>query len=270
MTGDVRPAPAGIDPHVPSIARMYDYYLGGKDNFAADRQAADGLLATAPEIVTIAKENRAFLGRAVRYLAEEAGIRQFLDIGAGLPTQQNVHEIAQASAPDSRVVYVDNDQDVLIHARALLATDPRTVVVDADFLRPETIIDSPVVRDHLDFDRPIALLVVALLYYISDDYDPYEKLARLRDALPAGSHLALTHIVYEHHPEAVEAAEEVYRGFLQRSGHSRRTHDDVVGFFDGWEPVDPGLTYVNQWRPERPVSTDPSRVWIMGGVARKA
>jgi len=269
MSGDVRPAPAGVDASIPSIARMYDYYLGGKDNFASDREAADRLLAVAPEIVTIARANRAFLGRAVRYLAGEAGIRQFLDIGTGLPTQNNVHEVAQEEAPDARVVYVDNDQAVLVHARALLATDPRTVVVDADLLDPETITDHPAVREHLDFDRPVALLLVALLHFISDDDRPYEMVAKLRDALPAGSHLALSHVVYEHHPEAIEEAEEVYRSFLHRTGHSRRTRDDVRHFFGDWELIEPGLTYVTQWRATGPAPTDPAKVWIVGGVARK-
>lgn len=270
MTGDARPAPNGIDARVPSIARMSDYYLGGKDNFASDRAAANRLLETAPEIVPIARANRAFLGRAVRYLAREAGIRQFLDIGAGLPTQDNVHQVAQREAPESRVVYVDNDQVVLVHGRALLATDPRTIVVDGDFLRPETIIANPAIHAHLDLDRPVALLLVALLHYISDDDRPYDLVARLRDALPAGSHLALTHVVYDHHPEAIDQAEDVYRAFLQRTGHARRTRADVERFFDGWRLVDPGLTYATQWRPDGPVWTDPSMVWIVGGVARKA
>jgi len=269
LTGDERPAPAEIDASVPSIARMYDYYLGGKDNFASDRNAADRLLTTAPEIVTIARENRAFLGRAVRYLAGEAGIRQFLDIGTGLPTQKNVHEVAQGEAPDARIVYVDNDPTVLVHARALLVSDPRTIVADADLLKPETILDDPAIRAHLDFDRPIALLLVALLHFVSDDDRPYDMVARLRDALPAGSHLALSHVVYEHHPEAIEEAEEVYRGFLHRTGHARRTREDVTRFFGDWELVDPGLTYVTQWRPTGPARIDPAKVWIVGGVARK-
>jgi len=270
MTDDARPAPIGVDPRIPSIARMSDYYLGGKDNFASDRAAADKLLATAPEIVTIARASRAFLGRAVRYLAAEAGIRQFLDIGTGLPTQDNVHQVAQRAAPDARVAYVDNDQVVLIHARALLATDPRTIAVDGDLLDPGTIIGNPAVRAHLDFGEPIGLLVVALLHYISDDDKPYDVMARLRDALPSGSHLALTHVVTDHRPEAIDEAEEVYRSFLHRTGHARRTTADVARFFDGWEPVDPGLTYATQWRPDGPVREDPATVWIVGGVARKA
>lgn len=270
MTGDVWPVPAGIDASVPSIARMYDYYLGGKDNFASDRSAAERLLTIAPEIAVIARENRAFLGRAVRYLAGEAGIRQFLDIGTGLPTQSNVHEVAQGQAPNSRVVYVDNDPSVLVHGRALLATDPRTIVVDADLLKPETIIDHPAIREHLEFDRPIALLLVALLHFVSDDDRPYEMVARLRDAMPAGSYLALSHVVYDHHPEAIDEAEEVYRSFLQRTGHARRTREDVLGFFEGWGLVDPGLAHVTEWRPgDGRARMDPSIVWMVGGVARK-
>jgi hypothetical protein len=268
MVEDGGEAPIGVDVHTPSIARMYDYYLGGKDNFPADRAAADTLLAVAPEIATIARENRAFLGRAVRYLAGEAGIRQFLDIGTGLPTRNNVHHVAQEQAPDSRIVYVDNDAVVLAHARALLATDPRTVVVHADLLGEQPVTDLPEVRAHLDFDRPIALLLVAILHFISDDDRPFEVVARLRDALPPGSYLAVSHVVYEHNPEAIEQAEEVYRGFLHRSGQARRTREDVLGFFDGCGLVDPGLTYVTQWRPDRLVRPGAERVWIVGGVAR--
>ena len=262
--------PIGVDGHVPSIARMYDYYLGGKDNFAADRAAADQLLETAPEVVSIARENRAFLGRAVRYLAREAGIRQFLDIGTGLPTRDNVHQVAQREAPDAQVVYVDHDAVVLAHARALLATDPRTIVVGGDLLEPEVLLTDPDVRAHLDLGRPVALLLVAILHFISDDDRPYEMVARLREALPPGSHLALSHVVYEHHPEAIERAEEVYRGFLHRTGHARRTSEDVRRFFGDWELVDPGLTYVTGWRSDGPHrAAAPERMWIVGGVACK-
>ncbi|MBC6460805.1 SAM-dependent methyltransferase [Actinomadura sp. HBU206391] len=262
-------APPGIDTASPSIARMYDYYLGGKDNYAVDRAAADKLLAVAPEIAEISRRNRAFLGRAVRFLAEQ-GIRQFVDIGTGLPTQNNVHQVARTHAPDARVAYVDNDPIVLAHARALLADNAETIVAEADLLDPDSVLANPVIRRHIDFDRPVAILLIAILHFFADDDRPYEIVARLRDAIPAGSYLALSHVVSEDHPEAIDAAQDVYRSFLKRSGDARRTRADVLEFFDGFELVDPGLVYVSRWRPDEtddvPEADD---AWIVGGVARK-
>ncbi|MBC6470646.1 SAM-dependent methyltransferase [Actinomadura alba] len=261
--------PSGIDTTSPSIARMYDYYLGGKDNYAVDRAAADKLLALAPEIAEISRRNRAFLGRAVRFLAER-GIRQFVDIGTGLPTQNNVHQVARTHAPGARVAYVDNDPIVLAHARALLTENGQTIVVNADLLDPDTILDNPAIRSYIDFDRPVAILLFAILHFFADDDRPYEIVARLRDAIPPGSYLALSHVVSEDHPEAIDAAQDVYRSFLKRSGDARRTRADILGFFDGLELVDPGLVYVSRWRPDEsdgvPVAED---AWIVGGVARK-
>jgi hypothetical protein len=263
-------APPGIDTASPSIARMYDYYLGGKDNYAVDRAAADKLLAVAPEIAEISRQNRAFLGRAVKFLAEK-GIRQFVDIGTGLPTQNNVHQVVRAHAPDAKVAYVDNDPIVLAHARALLADSDQTIVVDADLLDPDTILGHPAIRRHIDFDRPVAVLLIAILHFFADDDRPYEIVARLRDAVPAGSYLALSHVVAEDHPEAIDAAQDVYRSFLKRSGDARRTHGDILGFFDGLELLDPGLVYVSRWRPDEKGDLPGAEkdAWIVGGVARK-
>jgi S-adenosyl methyltransferase len=262
-------APPGIDTSTPSIARMYDYYLGGKDNFAVDREAAGKLLAIAPEIAEISRQNRAFLGRVVRFLTA-AGIRQFIDIGTGLPTQNNVHQVAQAHAPGARVVYIDNDPIVLAHARALLADNPQTVVVDADLLQPETILDHSAIREHIDFDQPMAVLMIAILHFFADDDGPYDIVARLRDAVPPGSYLALSHVVSEVNPQAIDTAQEVYRSFLKRSGDARRTRADILRFFDGLELADPGLVYVSDWRPDDADGTSDERdAWIVGGVARK-
>jgi hypothetical protein len=264
-----RRALPGVDVNSPSIARMYDYYLGGKDNYAVDRAAADRLLAVAPEIAELSRANRAFLGRVVRFLSE-AGVRQFLDIGTGLPTQDNVHQVAQACAPDARVVYVDNDPIVLTHARALLAENPQTLVVDADLLDPVSILDNPRIRAHLDTGRPMAILLIAILHFLADDDRPYEIVARLRDAMPSGSYLAVSHVVSEVHPEALSTAQDLYRSFLKRTGDARRTREDVLGFFDDLELLDPGLVYVSEWRPDpADAALGAERAWIVGGVARK-
>jgi hypothetical protein len=262
-------APPGIDTRSPSIARMYDYYLGGKDNFAVDREAAGKLLAIAPEIAEISRQNRAFLGRVVRFLAD-AGVRQFIDIGTGLPTQNNVHQVAQVHAPEARVVYVDNDPIVLAHARALLADNPQTVVVDADLLRPDAILGHPAIHEHIDFDQPVAVLLIAILHFFADDDGPYDIVAKLREALPSGGYLAISHVVSEVNPQAIDAAQEVYRSFLKRSGDARRTRADILRFFDGLELADPGLVYVSDWRPDdTDTSADVKEAWIVGGVARK-
>ena len=183
---------------------MYDYFIGGKNHFAADRQTAAKVLRHSPSIRVAARENRAFLGRAVRYLAAEAGIRQFLDIGTGLPTTNNVHEVAQESAPSARVVYVDNDPLVLAHARALLTSSPegRTAYIHADLRDPEAILSSPVVREVLDFSQPVALILVAILHFVPDEFGPAKILATLTDALPPGSYLASSHLVTDHAPDS--------------------------------------------------------------------
>jgi hypothetical protein len=261
---------ADVDTSVPNVARMNDYFLGGKDNFAADRKAADELLAIAPEIKDIALENRDFLRRAVRFLAEQ-GIRQFIDIGSGLPTQRNTHQIARSVAPDARVVYVENDPIVLSHARAILIDSPQTAVVDGDILHPAELLADCRLHGPIDLDRPVALVICAALHFIPHSDDPFSAVAWLRDAIPSGSHLTISHVVFDTRPDAVEPIEEIYRMVLDRPGETAaRTRDQVLPFFDGFELIDPGLVYVREWRPDNPLNARSSeKVWMVGGVGRK-
>ncbi|REE94916.1 SAM-dependent methyltransferase [Thermomonospora umbrina] len=266
MAGD-RSGSGGFDPSVPNIARMYDYYLGGKDHYEADRRQAERAMAADPTLLTVIRENRAFVGRAVRYLAEQ-GIDQFLDIGTGLPTQQNVHQIAHAVDPDARVVYVDNDGQVVAHGRAILADSANSTVVEADLRRPREILDHPETRRLLDFDRPVAVLVVATLHFIPDAAGPQEIMAELRDALAPGSHLALTHASPDGLPDLVAKVVEVYK--RTNAPGTPRTYDQVAALFGDFELLDPGLVWASLWRPERPVSREEAlRTWFYGGVARK-
>jgi O-methyltransferase involved in polyketide biosynthesis len=259
--------PAGVDTSRPSIARVYDYFLGGKDNFACDREVGEQVRAAVPEVATMAAQNRAFLGRVVRYLAEQ-GIRQFIDIGTGLPTQNNVHQVAQRVTPDAHVVYVDNDPVVLAHARALLAENPNTIAVDGDLRDPAGILADDGLRRLIDLDQPVAILMVGILYFVTDSERPFEVVATLRDAMTPGSYLAISHVVSDDEPEALTAVQEIYRSFLQREGDSRRTKAEVREFFDGLEMIDPGLVYVRNWHGDDTPDLSPV-TWMVGGVARK-
>src|ERR1700742_1301130 len=205
--------PPEIDTSRPHPARMYDYFIGGKNHFAADREAAAKALAAWPEGRTGPRENRGFVGRAVRYLAGEAGVRQFLDLGSGLPTTDNVHEVAQAVAPSSHVVYVDNDPLVLAHARALLTSTPegRTAYIDGDLREPGKILSNPAVRGTLDFGQPIALLLIAVLPFILDQDEPAKAVATLVDALPSGSYVVASHLTTEHDAAATSAGQQTMR-----------------------------------------------------------
>ena len=264
--------PPEIDTSRPHAARMYDYYLGGKNHFAADRETADKVIAAMPGVRTGPRENRAFLGRAVRYLAAEAGIRQFLDIGTGLPATNSVHEVAQAVAPDARVVYVDNDPLVLVHARALLTSAPegQTAYIQADLRDPGEILSSPVVRSVLDFSKPIALMLVAVLHFVGDEHKPAELVAALCEALPAGSYLVASHITAEHNPAGSAAGQRAYRG----GGVPMRPRDhDLFAeiAFAGLDLVSPGVVLVSEWR--RTDSSPPppaNEVNAYCGVAYKA
>ena len=260
-----------IDTSRPHPARMYDYYIGGKNHFAADRKVADKALASWPSGRIGLRENRRFLGRAVRYLAAEAGVRQFLDIGSGLPATNNVHEVAQAAEPSSRVVYVDNDPLVLAHARALLASAPdgRTAYVQADMRDPVGILSSPVVREVLDFGQPIALMLIAVLHFLDDEDKPDEIIGALLDALPSGSYLAASHMTMEHDPVAVGGGQQAYRD-AGITMHSRDADQFARLAFTGLEMVPPGVVLVSEWRPDvtgpRPT---PAEVSCYGGIARK-
>ena len=260
-----------IDITRPHSARMYDYYLGGKDNFAADRETAEKTLGVWPSLQTAVYENRGFLGRAVRCLVEERGIRQFLDIGTGLPSAQNVHEVAQSAAPQARVVYVDNDPIVLTHAHALLKGTPEglTAYVRSDLREPERILNDPVTREVLDFDQPIALMLVAILHFIVDADDPRAILRTLVDALPSGSYLVASHITDDHDPKGIIQAQDLYRASgVPAQARSKEEFTELV--FDGLELVDPGVELVSEWRAEglgpRPSAAAVS--WY-GGIARK-
>ena len=260
-----------IDTTKPHSARMYDYFLGGKDHFATDRETAQKAMASWPAVRTAVRENRAFLGRAVRYLVAEAGIRQFLDIGTGLPSANNVHEVAQNVASSCRVVYVDNDPIVLAHARALLTSAPegKTAYIQADFREPERILADQATRHTLDFTKPIALMLVAILHFVPDGAEPRRVIRTLLDALPSGSYLVASHVTDEHNPDKLAGAGRAYqeRGLAGKI----RTSDEFADLaFRGLEVVDPGVVLVSDWRPQgagpRPLA---SEVNAYGGVARK-
>jgi hypothetical protein len=263
--------PPGLDTSKPHTARMYDYYLGGKNHFAADREAAEKALASMPYGRTAAREGRAFLGRAVRYLAAEAGIRQFLDIGTGLPTANAVHEVAQSIAPSARVVYADNDPLVLAHARALLTSSPqgRTAYIQADLREPEAILSDPVTREVLDFSQPIALMLVAILPFVPDEFNPAQIIATLLDALPSGSYLAASHGTSEYDPVGTGAVERAYRE-AGLPAQFRDSDEFARLAFCGLELVPPGVVLVSEWRADgeglRPA---PAEVNAYAGVARK-
>jgi len=261
-----------FDARTPNAARIYDYLLGGKDHFAADRQAAARLLEVLPHSARACQDNRAFLQRAVRYLAG-AGIRQFLDIGTGLPTVRAVHEVAQEAASGCRVAYVDNDPVVLTHARALLATDPLVIVADGDLTDPLSIVGCQAIRAHLDLTRPVAVLLVAVLHFIDDAHRPRKIIQALADAVAPGSCLAVSHGTADHvSAQASATAQEVYEGASARV--IPRTRAEVTGFFDGLELIEPGVVDIRSWHPEIPPSRPadgrpPSPTYMYGGVARK-
>jgi S-adenosyl methyltransferase len=264
--------PPEIDTTVAHAARVYDYLLGGTDNFAVDRAAAEeqakavgGIEKSRGEI----RANRAFLGRAVRYLATEGGVRQFLDLGTGIPNADNVHGVAQEVARDARIVYVDTDPVVLAHAHALLRSTPQgaTAYVDADLRRPATVLAQAAAT--LDLTRPVAVMLVSILHLVGDGEDPHGIVGRYMDAVPPGSHLVISHLTKDIQTEAMTKLERsappdaAYR-FLMRS------HDQVSDFFDGLELVEPGVVSVDQWRPDAtqpPAAAEPAPFWC--GVGRK-
>jgi hypothetical protein len=277
MNGD--PADAG-EPQVdlqldrPHPARVYDYLLGGKDNFAADRAAAQAGIEANPNSRIPPRENRAFLRRVVRYLAGDAGISQFLDIGTGIPTSPNVHEIAQDADPQARVVYVDNDPIVLAHARALLTSGPvgKTAYIDADVRNIDRILSSADLRQTLDMSQPVGLLLIAVMHFIADEDDPWDLAARLLAELPAGSYLALSHLTGDFDPAAWEGVAAVYR----RSGVTMQVRPlaAVERFFTGLDLLDPGVVSLPRWRPDsndlgQPGQPSDAAVSVYGGLGRK-
>ncbi len=278
MAGTDDPGPASTGPAVPGDgpaidtsvahpARVYDYWLGGKDNFAADREAAERVLAVIPGLRWRIQANRRFLARAVRYLAGEAGIRQFLDIGTGIPSANNTHQVAQEVAPDARIVYVDNDPIVLSHAQALLTSGPRgaTQYVHGDARQPAAIVEAA--AQTLDLGQPVALMLIGVLHLIQDSEDPWGVVAWLMGQLPAGSYLAISHPASDIGPGQAEAQ----RRYNERvsTPQTLRDRDEVARFFDGLELVEPGLVFVHAWRPGELDSAPPDATSAYGAVGRK-
>ncbi len=266
--------PAGVDPAKPTPARMYHYFLGGTNNFEADRQLGDRLRALVPEIGDSAWANRSFHQRAARWIAER-GIRQFIDIGAGLPTQGNTHDLVRQVTPDARVVYVDNDPMVLTHGTALLGEPENTKIIMADLRDPEAVLNHPDLRELIDFDEPIGLLMTGVMYFVADASDPWGLVARYLAAIAPGSYLALSHLTADSKPvRAVEESVDVYARGTESINF--RSKAEVERFFEGLELVEPYqgagpvVTHVGLWGAEDPVlaDTDDSR-WLYCGVARR-
>ena len=258
-------APEGIDLNRPNAARMYDYALGGSHNFAVDREMVEKVEAMLPGSSLIAHANRAFLRRAVRFCVE-AGIRQFLDVGSGIPTVGAVHEVAQAVAPQSRVVYVDVDPVAVAHGRALLRDNPSATAIAGDLRRPDEILADPRLVKLLDFGQPVAVLLIAILHFIPDDADPWAIVARLRERLVPGGYIVISHGTPEELPDEADSVGQLYRGtstplFL-------RSRSEIERLFTGFEIVEPGITWVTSWRPV-PEDDDADRREILVGVGRR-
>ncbi|WP_181787945.1 SAM-dependent methyltransferase [Streptomyces phytophilus] len=263
-----------IDNTVPHSARVWNYLLGGKENYEVDRRAAEAYKATFPQITDIARTDRAFLGRAVRYLAAEAGIRQFLDIGTGLPTMNNTHEVAQRAAPESRIVYVDNDPMVLTHARALLTSTPEGTCdyLSADLRDPGTIVAGA--ARTLDFDRPVAITLLGILHFLRDYDEARDVVRRLLDAVPPGSYLALTHATLD---PSLGGTETAARNRQAQDEYNEsadvpltpRTREQITGFFEGLEVIEPGVVSMSRWRPEAGMAAPPRAVFGYCGVGHK-
>jgi S-adenosyl methyltransferase len=265
--GRTRVSTARFDPRTPNVARIYDYLLDGKDNFPADRATAHQLLELLPDAAKSARDNRKFVMRVVRHLAAEAGIRQFIDIGTGLPTRDSIHEVAQSVAEDSRVVYSDYDPVVVTHARALLATTPSEAAIAGDLRFPAEIRADPELRQLIDFRKPVALLLTAVLHHIRDDEHPYDMVRTLTDALPAGSFVAISHITADEVPDDVAAAaQDLYA--LASAPANPRTRGEITRFFDGMELIDPGIVATRDWRPPARGDKLP-RALAYGGVGYK-
>jgi hypothetical protein len=273
MTTDA--VPPGVDPTVPSAGRLYDYYLGGTEHFELDRKAAELVRMAAPELEDAAWANRGFLQRSAKWLAAEAGVRQFIDIGAGLPTRNNTHEAAQAGAPDVKTVYFDNDPMVIAHAKSLIADTPNTIFCSGDLRDPDSILDNPELRDLLDLSQPVALMLVAVVHFIADKDDPPGLVGRYMSALAPGSYLALSHGTTEKtSPVIAEQVREIYEKATEQL--HLRSKAEIASLFTGlelvspYEGAEPGLTHIGLWGAEDPeaADSDGSR-WAFCGVARK-
>ena len=256
--------PPEVDPRRANVARVYDYLLGGTHNFLDDQDVGRAIVAVEPNARAVGQANRAFLGRAVRYLAG-AGLRQFLDVGSGIPTQANAHEVAQDAAPDARTVYADIDPVAIAHSKAILAGNPGATIIEADLRDPVAVLERAAGTGLIDFSQPVGLLLLAVLHFIPDEADPWSVVATLRDALAPGSYLVLSHGTEEGAPVVAQAAEKVY----QRTVSARlrmRSRADIAGFFDGFDLVEPGLVAMPYWRPDAAGAPgDPGKFW--GGLA---
>jgi trans-aconitate methyltransferase len=257
-----------VDTEIATPARMYDYYLGGKDNFAADREAAEQVLKNMPKVRAFARANRAFLGRAVRSVAAE-GVSQFLDIGIGLPGPGGTVASALAARPDARIVGVDNDPIVLAHARARPADSGygAAVIVAGDLRDPAAILADPQVRGMLDFDQPIGVMLIAVLHFVTDDEDPYGIVSSLMNAVPSGSFLALTHVTGDFDQERLAVSAEAYEKSTAKL--TVRSAKETAAFFDGLDVLDPGVVLLPRWRPDGPVPKDADDIWMYGALGRK-
>jgi hypothetical protein len=259
-----------VDTKRANVARVYDYLLGGSHNFLADQDLGRSLAAVEPNVRMFAQANRAFLGQVVRFLSQ-AGIRQFLDIGSGIPTQGNVHEVAQQADPGARVAYADIDPVAVAHSKAILAGNDNATVVKGDLREPKAILAEPAIRQLIDFAQPVGLLLVSVLPFVADSDDPWRQVATLRDALAPGSYLALCHGTEEGNPARMSALGKVYTSSVAAPAGGR-SRADIQRFFDGFELVEPGLVYISQWRPAAPAAEldADSHVWGLVGVGRKA
>src|SRR6266851_1535930 len=260
---------AGVDPTKPSIARVYDYWLGGTHNLVADRELGRRMETLDPRIPAACKANRAFLGRAVQYLAAEAGIRQFIDIGSGIPTAGNVHEVAQQAAPDARVVYADIDPVAVAEGRDLLAGNRRAAVIQADLRDPAALLSHPQTGRLVDLSEPVGLVLVAVLHFLLDAEEPHALVGQLAGAAAPGSYLVVSHATNEDNPELAAAAEQVYNA--RAADGQARSRAQILRFFGGWELEEPGLVYAPLWRPRAPgdVPRHPEQFWFLAGMARK-
>ncbi|MCC5474549.1 SAM-dependent methyltransferase [Streptomyces barringtoniae] len=269
------PASRDIDTSRPHSARMYDYYLGGKDHFEVDKQAAENVAAVYPGIFVCARENRSFMHRATRVLAREYGIRQWLDIGTGIPTEPNLHQVAQSVVPDARVVYADNDPLVLKYAERLMrsTSQGRTAYIEADVKDPAALLNAPILAEVLNLNEPVALSLNALMHFITDQQDPYAIVKRLLDALPSGSALALSHCTPDLDPPTWQKVTDIYTN--AGTPVQFRSRADVARFFDGLELLDPGITMGHRWRPapnEDSIAAEPptdAQVSLWTGVGIK-
>jgi hypothetical protein len=266
---------SSVDPSIPNAARIYDYLLGGKDNFAADRAAAEKLLKVAPDAAVTVRENRRFLQRVVRYLAEEIGIRQFIDIGTGMPTQGNVHEVAQRVSRDARICYVDYDPVVVNHAIAMLATNENVAAIHGDVLQPAGILADPELQNLIDFSEPVAILLVAILHFIDDSKSPYQLVDSFKSAIPSGGYLVVSHVTDDGIPADISRdAQQIYKN--ASASVTPRSRDEVMRFFDGLDLIEPGLVDASEWRPDIPSgefsfdSSSPLHTLGYGGVGRKS